>query len=183
VSLDPEYPDTHCERGVSLFEAYRFSEALRALKSAVALDASYARPHHFLSALYEHLGEEDHAAREAALAEQLEPDLHPKPPALTEAEFAEAIAEARHVLPREVRKAMKGVTLRSEWLPSRELLSEGLARPSVMALRREDAAGITIELFQRNIERASRTRAEVVEEIAHSIAHELGHPEGAEEGE
>ena len=183
VSLDPEYPDTHCERGVSLFEAYRFSEALRALKSSAALDGSYARPHHFLSALYEHLGEDVHAGREADLAAELDPDSHPKPPMLSEAEFAAAVAEAQHVLPREVRKAMQGVVIETEWLPSRELLSEALARPSVMALRREEEGRTVIVLFQRNIERSVRTRGEVVEEVAHSIAHELGHPEGADEGE
>ena len=190
VTLDPEYPDTHCERGVSLFEGYHFSEALKALKAAVALDGSYARPHHFLSALYEHLGEDEHALREAKLAAELDPENHPEPPRLTEAEFLAALEEARHVLPREVRKALQGVPIEVEWLPSREILADGLARPSVLALRRgeegddavaADPADTAIVLFQRNIERSSRTRAEVVEEIAHSIAHELGHPEGAPE--
>lgn len=182
VSLDPEYPDTHCERGVSLFEAYRFSEALRALKAAVSLDPSHARPHHFLALLYEHLGEDGHAARERAIAAELDPESHPEPPMLSEEEFAAALDEARHVLPREVRKAMAGVQLEVEWLPSREMLADMLARPSALSLMREDGESSVIVLFQRNIECVVRTRAELIDEIVHTIAHELGHPEGAAHG-
>lgn len=190
VSLDPEYPDTHCERGVSLFEAYRFSEALRALKTAAALDGSYARPHHFLGALYEHLGEDDMAERERKLAAELDPEAHPEPPMLSEEEFEEALREARHVLPREVRKALEGVSIESTWLPSREMLADMRARPSALSLLANEPDGAggprerpAIVLFQRNIERAVRTRAELVDEIVHSIAHELGHPEGGAHAE
>lgn len=179
ISLDPDYPDTHCERGVSLFESYRFSDALRALKTAAAMDAGFARPHFFLAALYEHLGEHEMAEREQATATQLDPESHAAPPSLDENEFATALDEARHTLPREVRRLLEGATIEVAWLPPRALLADGIVRPSACSTEEERDGRVVLTLFQRNLERMSRTRAELVDEIAHAIAHELGHPEAA----
>jgi tetratricopeptide (TPR) repeat protein len=177
LSIDPEYPDSHCEKGVSLFESYRFAEAIRSLKAAAALDLAYGRPHHYLACVYEHLGETDLAQREDRAAAELEGESYPLPLSLSEEEFASVLSEAINVLPREVTRALAGVRITSEWLPDRMLLAEGDARPSSTALQLEDDGVPALVLFQRNLERGVRTRPELVEEIAHAVAHELGHPE------
>jgi tetratricopeptide (TPR) repeat protein len=179
VSLDGEYPDTQCERGVSLFESYRFSESLRALKASASMDPSYARPHYFLAALYEHLGEAETARREQEVAAQLDPESHAAPPSLDEADFAAALEEARHTLPREVRRLLEGGAVETEWLPPRDLMAEGAVRPSACSYHEEREGRLVVRLFQRNVERLVRTRAELVDEIAHAVSHELGHPEAA----
>ncbi len=177
IAIDPEYPDTHCERGVSLMETYRFADALKALKAAIALDPGYPRPHAFLSALYEHLGETATAARESEAATQADPEGHPAPPSLEPEDFAAAVEEARHVVPRDVSRLLDGVEIRCEWLPGRDLLAEGILRASATSARLHDGDREVIVLFQRNLERLGRTRADVVEEIVHALSHEVGHPE------
>lgn len=177
ITIDPEYPDSLCEKGVSQFESYRFGDALRSLKAAAALDPTYARPHHYLACVYEHVGEDDLAQREDRIAAELEGEAYPLPLSLTEEDFASALREAINVLPREVTRALAGIKIESRWLPDRRLLADGDARPSVSALQLEVGGEPMMLLFQRNLERAVRARPELIEEIAHAIAHELGHPE------
>ena len=175
LSWDPEYPDAHCERGVSLFEQYRFAEALRALKVSIELDPSHARPHHFLGCVYEFMGEEGLAERSFGRAGELDPDSYPPPLSLEPEDFLRAGREAVHTLPREVARLVRDWELDAETLPDRRLLADGLIRPSApLALLGEPDR---IVLHQRVLERACRSRGELVEEIAHAIAHALGHPE------
>jgi tetratricopeptide (TPR) repeat protein len=181
IALDPEYADAHCEKGVSLYESYQMSAALHALKTAFDCDAAYARPHHYLACIYEFMGERQLAEREYREAMRLDPDAHPVPVLLADEDFRRAVQEALNTLPREVARLLPRLRISVESLPDRCALADGLVRPSVLALRgRPDGAGSTpLVLYQRNLERAVRSRAELVEEIAHAVAHELGHPERA----
>ena len=177
LALDPEYPDAHCEKGASLFELYQFSAALQSLKTAIALDASYARPRHYLGTIYEFMGEESLADREYELAARLDPEAYPPPIRLSDGDFQRALEEAVHTLPRAVAALLPGVELEVERLPSRPDLADGLVRPSALVRRGPGAGPVRLVIYRRNVERIVRSRAEVVEEIGHAIAHELGHPE------
>lgn len=180
LTIEPEYPDTHCERGVSLFELYRFSDALRSLKAAVSLDPLYARPHHFLGCLYEYLGEESLAEREHGKAAEIDPETYPLPLVLDEADFERVVREAVNVLPRAVARALAGLQIETQVLPERALLAQRRARASSLAARvapPERTGSERLLIFQRPAEWLVRTRAQAVDEIAHAIAHELGHPE------
>lgn len=182
IEIEPDYPDSHCERGVSLFECYRFSDALRGLKAAVAVDSDYARPHHFLGCLYEYMGEDDLARREHARAAEIDAENYPVPIELSPEDFARAIQEAIHVLPRQVARALAGTRVDVERLPDRMLLARRHVRPSALTTRQNahDRAGEDrLIVFQRCVEWLARNRAQVVDEVAHAIAHELGHPERA----
>jgi tetratricopeptide (TPR) repeat protein len=181
LRLDPDYPDAHCERGVSLYETYRFGDAVKALKSAVGLDPAYARPHHYLGCIYEYMGEDDLAQREFASASSLDADAYPSPLRLDEDDFQRAVSEAVHTLPRQVARLMPQVDLRVRVRPDRRLLADGRLPPSALCFRGapERGGATPLILYQRNLEHAVRSRAELVEEIAHAIAHELGHPEQA----
>jgi tetratricopeptide (TPR) repeat protein len=178
IALDPDYPDSHCESGVSLYECYRFSAALQSLKRAATLDAGYARPHHFLGCIYEFMGEETLADREYVLAARLDQDAYPSPLRLTETDFRAALEEAIHTLSREAAANLPTVAIDVKTLPDRTTLADGTMRPSGVAHRgRTPASGATpLVLYQRNFERAVRSRTELVEEIAHALSHELGHP-------
>jgi predicted Zn-dependent protease with MMP-like domain len=61
------------------------------------------------------------------------------------------------------------------------VLAARAVRPSALSCHASGEGGsrARLTLFQRNLERAVRSRAELVEEVAHAIAHELGHPERA----
>lgn len=179
VALDPEYADAWCEKGVSLYESYQLSAALHALKQAIDRDPDYARPHHYLACIYEFMGERTLAQREYALATRLDPEAHPAPVHLEDDDFGHAVQEALNTLPREAARLLPRLHISVECLPDRCALADGLVRPSVLATRGlPDGTGRTpLVLYQRNLERSVRSRAELVEEIAHAVAHELGHPE------
>src|SRR6185369_11097202 len=130
IGLDSEYPDTHCERGVSLYESYRFAEALKSLRVALALDPQYGRPHHFLGCIYDHLGEEDRSREELQLAARLDGEEEQPPLALEPDDFTEAVKEACHVIPRPVQRHLAGIRVESERLPDRLMLADGLVLPS-----------------------------------------------------
>lgn len=181
LALDPEYPDAQCERGASLYECYRFAEALRCLKAAAQLDPGYARPHHFLGCIYEYMGEEGLSAREFASAARLDEESYPQPLSLPEQDFERAVQEAVNTLPREVTRLLPAVDLTVRRLPDRALMADRRVRPSTLSLRGRRGSGgrLSLTLFQRNLERTARSRAELVKEIAHAIAHDLGHPESA----
>ena len=182
IELDPEYPDSHCEKGASLFELYRFSAALSALKAAIALDGAYARPHHFLGIIYEFMGEDQLADREYDLAARLDPEAYPPPLRLSEGDFRRALEEAVHTLPRAVSSLLPDVDVTLERLPSRQDLADALLRPSALVRRVPPSGGrerLRLVVYRRNVERVVRSRAELVEELAHAVAHELGHPEQA----
>jgi tetratricopeptide (TPR) repeat protein len=175
LHADPEHADAHCERGVSLLESYRFGEALKALKAAFAMDPRHARPQHYLGCLYEALGEDELAARWFAGAAELDSETYPVHLRLDRADFEKAAGEALHTLPREVARLARAWRLEVRDLPDRLLLAQGLLRPSAPATLLADPDRIV--LHQRNLERACRTRGELVEEIAHAVAHAFGHPE------
>ena len=175
LSLDPDYPDAHCERGVSLFESYRFGEALKVLKLAIELDPRHARPHHYLGCLYEFMGETGLASRCLDRAAELDPESYPQPLRLSEEDFLAACREAVHTLPREVARLVRGHELVTVELRDRMLLADHVLRPSAPLIIM--SAPDRLVLHQRNLERACRSRAELVEEIAHAIAHGHGHPE------
>lgn len=175
LDWDPDYPDAHCERGVSLYESYHFAPALKALKYAIELDPRHARPHHYLGCLYEFMGELELSARCLERAAELDPESYPKPLRLTEEDFLAAGREALNTLPREVARLVRGHELQVAQLPDRMLLADHVLRPSAPLLLLSEPNRLV--LHQRNLERACRSRGELVEETAHAIAHALGHPE------
>jgi tetratricopeptide (TPR) repeat protein len=175
LSWDPDYPDAHCERGVSLFESYRFGEALKALKFAIELDPRHARPHHYLGCLYEFMGEGSLSRRCLDRAAELDPESYPQPLRLSEEDFLAVGREALHTLPREVARMVRGHELTVAELPDRMLLADRVVRPSAPLVLLGDPKRLV--LHQRNLERACRSRGELVEETAHAICHACGHPE------
>ena len=103
-------------------------------------------------------------------------------------------------MPPKVREYLKNVTIAVRDIPSDELLTEndpplspdellgmvdgpdivgaahGLASPFA-------APNTTIYLFQKNLERACRSREELIEEIGITLVHEVGHFLGLSEDE
>jgi predicted Zn-dependent protease with MMP-like domain len=98
-------------------------------------------------------------------------------------------------LPAEFRSALVETQILVDAVPSREILAGGeLADtpPDLLGLfvgasqlerSHEDALQLppTIHLFQRNLERASHDRTELIEEIRVTLFHEIGHMLGFDE--
>jgi predicted Zn-dependent protease with MMP-like domain/Flp pilus assembly protein TadD len=187
-------PDVLAERGAALYELCRFDEARAVLQDAVDRMPDHAGAHHLLALVQERQGNADEAARHFAAARRLAPDDFPEPIALSPADFDAALREAVERLPDEIRRHITGTLISVKDLPDeldlREHPDDPPLSPGILGLFRgpslRDHAGLgelppQIFLFQRNLERASRSVEELIEEIRVTVLHEVGHLLGLSE--
>jgi predicted Zn-dependent protease with MMP-like domain len=127
-------------------------------------------------------------------AAKLDPEGPPPPPRLTPEQFEEVVAEAAAELPDEFRDAFQEMAVVIDPMPTAEIVGAPASGhpPDILGLfagptlaERGGAPSPelppTIFLFQRNLERASRSRAELRGEIRTTLYHELGHALGFDE--
>lgn len=127
-------------------------------------------------------------------ASVFDPEGCPLPPRLSPDEFEDVVAEAAIELPDEFQKALEEVPVITDPMPSAGLLGapESGHPPDILGLfsgaplaERGASSPVelppTIFLFQRNLERAARTREDLIEEIRTTLFHELGHALGFDE--
>ncbi|MFY2558591.1 metallopeptidase family protein [Corallococcus terminator] len=201
VSLDaalghmPRSVDARLERGIALFELCRFEDA-RAGFEAVLKDASdEAWAHHYLGLMAERRGDEKEAKKRFAKAQSLAAEEFPPPVELGEAEFDRAVEDAVKALPQHAKQYLDNVTIAVEDLPSEEdLLGQAPPlSPSILGVFRGTPVGersvtnaydhfpASIVLYQKNLERFAKTRAELIEQIGITVMHEVGHLMGLDE--
>jgi predicted Zn-dependent protease with MMP-like domain len=138
----------------------------------------------------------DFKAADATLAEaaRIDPDGAPMPPRLSPDAFGEVVQEAVGDLPDEFRAAFETMAVVIDPVPDPDLAAgaEVDTPPDLLGLflgRSMLERGVadpvelppTIFLFQRNLERRCRDRAELREEIRITLYHELGHALGLDE--
>lgn len=127
-------------------------------------------------------------------AAKLDPEGPPPPPRLTPAEFEAVVAEAAAELPPQFQAAFEEAAVVIDPMPTAEIVGapESGHPPDILGLFAGPTLGErpglqvpelppTIFLFQRNLERASRTREELRDEIRTTLYHELGHALGFDE--
>ncbi len=130
-----------------------------------------------------------------AEAEAVEGDEAPHPPRLSPQQFEHVIDEAVELLPPEFQAALREVQLTIDPVPTVELIDPSncaetppdmlglFAGASKLEKSNEESAGLpsSIHLFQRNLERASIDRDELLNEIRVTLYHELAHYLGFDE--
>jgi predicted Zn-dependent protease with MMP-like domain len=130
-----------------------------------------------------------------AEAEAVDGDSAPHPPRLSPQQFEHVIDEAVELLPKDFQEALHDVQILIDPVPTLELIDPtdcAETPPDMLGLfvgtskldRVEDesaAMPATIHLFQRNLERASIDRDELVNEIRVTLYHEVGHFLGFDE--
>jgi predicted Zn-dependent protease with MMP-like domain len=127
-------------------------------------------------------------------AREADPEEAPLPPRLTSQRFEELVARAARELPEEFQRALEEIAVVIDPMPTAELVgAPGSGHPpDILGLfvgrplgerASADPAEMppTIFLFQRNLERASRTQSELCAEIRTTLYHELGHALGFDE--
>jgi predicted Zn-dependent protease with MMP-like domain len=127
-------------------------------------------------------------------AHRLDAQNFPLPARLSERDFDRALQDAIAHLPEPFRATLEEVPVIVDPMPSRELVGDdplatppdllGLFLGESRAEAIESGAGAlppSIHLFQRNLERATGTRRELVEQIGVTLFHELGHYLGFDE--
>lgn len=193
----PDEPAIQLELGIALYELCLFDEAKATLASAEAQDPDDPWISHQLGLLAERRGDEAEARRRFARAHKLSPGEFPKPPSLSKLEFEGALENALASLPEKLRGHLSNVAVTVDDLPSDEELqaSSPPLSPGILGLFRGAPYGqkasmdpwshfpSSIVLFQRNLERAARTRDELLEQIRITLVHEVGHYLGLSEDE
>lgn len=194
---EPGRVDVLLEMGFALYELCRFDDADRVLRRAEALAPDEPWTHHYLGLVAERRGDAEEARRRASRARKLAPDEFPKPIALSPEAFDAAVEDALADLPEQVRGYLANVAITVEDLPSRDdlLSSEPPLSPAILGLFRGAPYGqkasmdpwshlpSSIVLYQKNLERFARSRAELIEQIGITLVHEVGHFLGLDEDE
>jgi predicted Zn-dependent protease with MMP-like domain len=193
----PDSVDVLLEQGIALYELCRLDDARKVLLRAERCDPDEPWTQHHLGLLAELRGEKDEARRRFARARRLAPDEFPKPIALTPEAFDRAVEDALARLPEQVRRYLSNVAISVEDLPSPDdlLAADPPLSPSILGLFRGPPYGrndavdpwthlpSSIALFQRNLERFARSRADLIEQIGITLVHEVGHFLGLDEDE
>jgi len=193
----PDALDVLVEQGIALYELCRFDEARRVLLRAEKAERDEPWTQHHLGLVAERRGELEEARRRFGRARKLAPEEFPAPIALSPAAFDRAVEDALAELPEAVRRYLANVAITVEDLPSEEdlLACDPPLSPSILGLFRGPPYGrsdgvdpwthlpSSIVLFQRNLERFARSRADLIEQIGITLIHEVGHFLGMDEDE
>lgn len=192
---DPDCPSSRCWLAMSLFLQWRFDEAEQAVAAARALPDALADADVIAGCLLERRGEHDEAEGLFERAAAASPDKYCVPVRMTRQEFDREVRQAARRLPRQFRQSLDRVPVIVQELPDEEFATLGEGEdlsPDMLGLfdgvplpDTGDWEGALrpnrIYLFQRNLERMSATRDELVEQIRITLYHELGHYLGFEE--
>ena len=142
----------------------------------------------------EALGDFAEADRMFAEARRLEPREFPLPARMTEQDFRSILDKVLESLPAVIREAVLEVPVLVQPKPTPEIAGRAPhITPDILGLFVGSSLGDKVVapsgypnvvlLFQRNLERAGRSRAEVAREIKVTLLHEYGHYLGFDEEE
>ena len=193
---DPDCPASRCWLAMTLFLQWRFDEAELAVAAARELPDAVVDADVIHAMLLERRGHFDEAEPFFLRAAAAAPDKYPPPVRMTRAEFDRELRKAARQLPRQFRQGLDRVPVVVQDLPDASLaegpdrdevapdilgLFDGVPLPETSSFDGVPTRPNTIYLFQRNLERAAKDRADLIEQIRITLYHELGHYLGFEE--
>jgi predicted Zn-dependent protease with MMP-like domain len=189
-----DHPDYLWAEGSLLLAEWRIGEARAALEKLAQVERTVGALER-LSLAHEIQG--DFAGADALLREAhaMDPDGLPLLPRFEPADFERVVAAAIEALPPEFKEPLDNVEIVVESVPSEwmiDVTDPAGTPPDLLGLfvgasrldAPEDTSGELpprIFLFQRNLERATRDEAQLVEEIKTTLYHEIGHLLGFDE--
>ena len=193
VELDPEWSDAHSARADCLAEMGQASEAWEDVDRALELDSQNPQAHWVRAVLLELEGKQRQADDAYRTAAELDPEAYCPPVRVTRRAFDQAVKKAIHLLPPAFQSKMDGVEIFVKEMPGPDDHPDSGLGPLIMGAF--DGYSLTerrtsdpwtqipprIYLYQRNIERVCRSRAELVDEIEVTLLHEVGHYFGLED--
>ncbi len=196
LAADPEHWGAALGRIESLHLLWRTDEALKAVRGLLPAEAEEDDPERaeLEARILEARGEFESADRLFALAHDLEAKEFPLPIRTTEEDFRAILDKVLESLPDVIRGAVAEVPVLVEAKPKRAIADRAPhITPEVLGLFVGTALGEKVValsgypnvviLFQRNLERAGRSRTEVAKEIKITLLHEYGHYLGFDEEE
>jgi predicted Zn-dependent protease with MMP-like domain len=190
---DPAHWGAALSRCEALLLLWDTNEALTAVQALRPTEGEDDADRADLEArLLEAIGEFTAADMLFAEAARLDPEHFPVPIRMTEEDFRSILDDVLRGLPQNIRDVLASVPVTVEAKPSAEMAEHAPhITPEILGLfvgtpigeRGNGGSGYpdVVLLFQRNLERAGRTRAEVAKEIRITLLHEFGHYLGFEE--
>ncbi len=191
-------PEAAYERAVGLFELCRFPDAKKAFTGLLADPERSAHAHHHLALLLEREGRLDEAQKHFDQAQKLDAADFPPYVILGREAFEAELKKAIAGLPDDMRRDLKGVPVQVEDIPAIEDLTSGEPplSPTILGLFRgpslSDPCGAepevngscrSVVLYRKNLGRAVKTEAELIEQIRVTLLHEVGHLRGEDDFE
>ena len=193
-------PEATYERAVALFELCRFKDAKIAFLKLLDDSERAAWAHHHLGLILEREGNDVEARKHFDQAQALDAESFPAPVMLSPRDFKAELNKAIDALPDDMRADLKGVPVEMEELPAEiDLTSNdpplspgilGLFRGTPVNEQCELEAGAkpgspcrSIALYRRNLGRAVKSQAELIEQIRVTLLHEVGHLRGEDDSE
>jgi predicted Zn-dependent protease with MMP-like domain len=196
LERDAEHWGAALGRAESLLCLWRTGEALEAVRALATGDGGEDDPDRLdLEArILEAAGDFPAADRLFAAAHRLAPEEFPLPVRTAESDFRTILDRVLESLPPVIRDAVAEVPVLVEPKPSAEIADRAPhITPEVLGLfvgtpvgeKAHAPSGYpdVVMLFQRNLERVGRSRAEVAKEIKVTLLHEYGHYLGFDEEE
>ena len=193
---DPEHWGAMLGRAECLHLLWKTDEALKAVRALGPPAGEEDDPERMEleGMVLEALGRFEEADRLFAEAHRLAPEDFPLPTRLSADDFKAMLDKVLASLPRVIREAVLEVPVLAEPKPAREIAEhEPAINPEVLGLfvgtpvgqklRGGSGYGDVVLLFQKNLERAGRSRQEVSKEIKITLLHEYGHYLGFDEEE
>ena len=196
LALDPGHWGAALGRVESLHLLWRTSDALAAVRALRPPEPEEDDPERvdLEGRVVEARGEFDAADRLFSLAHELDPKAFPLPIRTTVEDFRAILDKVLESLPDAIGGAVAEVPVIVEAKPKRALAERAPhITPEVLGLFVGTPLGEkvfapsgypnVVMLFQRNLERAGRSRTEVAKEIKVTLLHEYGHYLGFDEEE
>lgn len=196
LEADPEHWGAALGRIECLEMLWRTEEALRGVRALRPAAPEEDDPERvdLEARILEATGQFEDADRLFARAHELDPREFPLPVRTTEADFRAILDKVLESLPEVIRSAVVEVPVLVEPKPSPAIAERAPhITPEVLGLFVGTTVGEKVMapsgypnvvlLYQRNLERAGRSRSEVSKEIKITLLHEYGHYLGFDEEE
>ena len=199
LSVKPKDAGALYEKAVALFELCKFAPAKEAFVALLPDPERAAHAHHHLGLLAERDGKQEEANKHFAAARKTRPEDFPEPVAMDAAEVNAEVKKVVAALPPDMLKDLREVPVDTEDLPQVDDLTSGEPplSPTILGLFRgpplseacdpvEAVAGRacrTVVLYRKNLARAVKSRAELIEQVRVTLLHEIGHLRGEDDFE
>lgn len=193
LEIDPEHWGAALDRCEALHLLWRTEEALSEVQALRPEEGEDDADRADLEArILEAAGELTAADVLYAEAARLDPSHFPQPVRTTRDDFRAILDDVLRGLPKKIRDVVVQVPVTVESKPTSEMAEHAPhISPEILGLfvgtpigeKGSGGSGFpdVVLLFQRNLERAGRNRAEVAKEIRITLLHEYGHYLGFEE--
>ena len=196
LAIDPEHWGAALGRVEALLSLWRTDDALQLLRSMTPPEDEEDDPDRadLEGRVLEARGEFAPADQLFRLASELDPENFPPPIRMSEGDFRSILDKVLESMPDVILEAVAEVPVLVTPKPAREIAERaphitpdllGLFVGTPIGEKHSAPSGYAdvVMLFQRNLERAGRSRAEVSKEIKITLLHEYGHYLGFDEEE